>query len=291
MEVDTGLPGNSLMAHEESFFFLVALFLAVLSVAYGLPKRDRQLSMMAFAITVIPLLANQRRVAIAAFVIAALLLLIVFYVLEPRRRRTILSLLMLCAVIAPVYGLATWNSESLIAMPTQAIKSQFAPDQRDASSDRYRDIENVNLRATAAENPLLGIGFGLPMTQEQILPDIRGSYEWYLHLPHNNLLWLAMTTGMLGLSTFAWFIASALLKTVAAIRAAAGDPRLCALYVLSLLSTAMFLTFALYDQGLMSQRVCLFMGVQFGLLAMLPHLLQPLENVFEPLPQLTKAGP
>ena len=53
------------------------------------------------------------------------------------------------------------------------------------------------------------------------------------------------------------------------------DPHLRALFMLSLLSTAMFLTFALYDQGLLAQRVCLFMGVQFGLLALAPRLAQP----------------
>ncbi len=212
VEVDTGVPGNALMAHEESFFFLLALFLAVLSVMYGFPKRERQLSFAAFVLTVIPLLANQRRVAIAAFVIAALLLLAVTYALEPRRRRTIVSLLLLAAVITPVYGFATWNTDSLIAMPTQAIKSQFAPDPRDASSDQYRDIENVNLRATAKQNPLLGVGFGVPMTQEQILPNIRSSYDWYLYLPHNGLLWLAMTMGLLGLVAFLWLIAHVILQ-------------------------------------------------------------------------------
>jgi O-antigen ligase len=274
VEVDTGLPGNSLMAHEESFFFLIAAFMAVLAVVYGLPKRDRQLSLMAFVITVLPLLANQRRVAIAAFVITTVLLVIVLYALEPQRRRSIVSLLTLCALIIPVYGFATWDNDTVIAMPTQAIKSQFAPNGRDASSDKSRDIENVNLRATAEESPLLGVGFGVPMTQEQILPNIRRSYTWYLYLPHNNILWLAMTMGLLGLSSFGWLIASVLKQTVGAIRASASEPQFRAVYVLSLLTTAMFLTFALYDQGLLSQRICLFMGVQFGLLALAPRLAQ-----------------
>src|SRR5690606_22430492 len=104
VEVDTGLPGNSLMSHEESFFFLVALFLSVIATAFRFPKRDRQLSFMAFAITLVPLLANQRRVAIAAFVLATLLLLIVLYMTDPKRRRTILSLLLVCALVTPVYG-------------------------------------------------------------------------------------------------------------------------------------------------------------------------------------------
>lgn len=274
VEVDTGLPGNSLMAHEESFFFLLAVFLGVLSVLYHFPRRDRQLSLMAAAICLVPLLANQRRVAIAAFVICLLLLMFLMYALEPQRRSTILRMVMLMALIAPMYGALTWNNDSLIAMPTQAIKSQFAPDPRDASSNRYRDIENVNLRATAAQNPLLGVGFGVPMTQEQILPNIRSTYEWYLHLPHNGLLWLAMSTGLLGLTAFTWLVSHAILQAVAALKVLHGDTRYRALFVLSLLSTAMFLTFVLYDQGLMSERIGLFTGVQFGLVAIVPRLLR-----------------
>ncbi len=278
VEVDTGLPGNSLMAHEESFFFLLALFLAVLSIAYHFPKRDRQLSLLAFGVTILPMLANQRRVAIAAFVIATLLLVLVTYVLEPHRRRGIISVLLVLALVMPVYGFATWHTDSLIAMPTQAIKSQFAPDPRDASSDQYRQIENVNLRATAKQSPLLGIGYGLPMTQAQILPNIRSSYSWYLYLPHNGLLWLGMTMGLLGLTAFAWLISHAVLKTIAAIKVTGDQPYLRALFILSLLSTAMYMTFALYDQGLLSQRVSLFMGVQFGLLALLPRLIGTQEQ-------------
>jgi O-antigen ligase len=275
VEVDTGLPGNSLMAHEESFFFLLALFLAILAFAYDFPKRDRHLSLLAFGLTILPMIANQRRVAIAALVIAMLLLVLVTYVLEPHRRRAIVSTLLLLALVLPVYGFATWNTSSLIAMPTQAIKSQFAPDQRDASSDQYRDIENVNLRATAKQSPLLGIGFGLPMTQAQILPNIRSSYSWYLYLPHNGLLWLGMTMGLLGLTVFSWLMAHVILKTVAAIKATADNPHLRALFILSLLAVAMYMTFGLYDQGLLSQRISLFMGVQFGLLALIPRLAGP----------------
>jgi O-antigen ligase len=120
------------------------------------------------------------------------------------------------------------------------------------------------------------------------MPNIGSTYEWYLHLPHNNLLWLAMTTGVLGLSIFAWFIASVVLKTVAAIKATAGDSMVQALFVLCLLSTAMFLTFALYDQGLLSQRVCLFMGVQFGLLALVPRLTQQVNEAPSGVLQLSK---
>src|SRR5690606_2223875 len=116
-----------------------------------------------------------------------------------------------------------------------------------------------NLRATARENPLLGVGLGVPMTQEQVLPNISATFEWYLFMPHNGFLWLGMTTGIAGIAALAWLFSHAILKTLAAVRSVGDDPRLRALYMLSLVTIAAFLTFAVYGQGLMNQRLGLFM--------------------------------
>ncbi len=39
------------------------------------------------------------------------------------------------------------------------------PDPRDAASNAWRDLEAINVRATIASDPLLGIGFGRPFLQ------------------------------------------------------------------------------------------------------------------------------
>jgi hypothetical protein len=263
---ETGVPGNALMAHEESFFFLLVTFIAVVAYLLRLPKADRRLSLYTLAIVAVPFLANQRRVAIAALVIGLVLTIVILYAIDPERRRAILRGAMVAALILPVYLFVTWNATALYALPAQAIKSNFSPSERDASSNAYRDIEDLNLKATASRTPLLGEGFGVPMTQRERLPDIGDSFEWYLYLPHNNLLWLGMATGVIGLAAFAYFAVSAGLAEVLAIKATGADPYYQALFFVSLLTLCAFLAFALLDQGLMSQRLCIFTGVLLGLL-------------------------
>jgi O-antigen ligase len=202
-----------------------------------------------------------------------LIAVIVLYTLAPEMRRALLAAVVIAMAVLPLYTYAMWNNTSLIAMPAQSVKSAFAPDNRDEASNDYRDIENTNLRATVQESPLTGIGFGLPMTQVELLPDISDGYTWYLHLPHNSFLWLAMTAGLLGIAAISYLMVSAVTKTVAAIRDTWQEPYLRALFVLVLLAIGSFLMFALYDQGLMSERLGTFVGILLGLVALAPRFL------------------
>ena len=152
------------------------------------------------------------------------------------------------------------------------VKSTFEPNQRDASSNDYRKIEDTDLKATAKSDPLLGIGFGRQIEQAVPLPDISATYTWYLYLPHNGYLWLGMTTGLIGLVAYEYLMGAAVLKYVAAIKATAAQPEVRALFVLSLLSLVAFAVFVLLDQGIFSKRLAIFVGVQLGLLALAPSL-------------------
>ena len=105
------------------------------------------------------------------------------------------------------------------------------------------------------------------MKQDRLLPDISAAYGWYLYLPHNNLLWLGMTMGLLGLVAFLYLMASVALQSVGALMASQ-DAEHRLLYALGLASLIAFLIFALLDQGLLSQRMDIFMGVIMGLLAL-----------------------
>jgi hypothetical protein len=268
--VETGVPGNALMAHEESFFFLLALFLTGIAYLFRLPQRDRRLCLLTMVIVLIPFLANQRRVSIAALVLGLLLVAMILYILDTERRQAIKRIVLWGLLLAPVYSFLFWGSTSLPAIPLQAVKSEFAPSDRDASSNAYRDIENANLRLTTKDNPLFGSGFGIPMRQEQRLPIDPRSFEWYLYQPHNNLLWLGMATGLFGLTAFLYFVARTTLVHVAALRLA-DAPERRALYLLGLVAWAGFLAYALLDQGLLSQRMAVVMGVLLGLVASVPN--------------------
>ena len=78
----------------------------------------------------------------------------------PNRRMLIGALAFLMATVGPVYYQIFKNSDATIAQPARAIRSQFAPDERDLSSNLYRDAENLDQLATIKLNPVFGYGYG-----------------------------------------------------------------------------------------------------------------------------------
>ena len=52
------------------------------------------------------------------------------------------------------------DSTAPVGAPARAIVSAFQPTGDRADSNLYRQMEDVDTQSTAAQNPLLGIGFG-----------------------------------------------------------------------------------------------------------------------------------
>lgn len=268
----TGIDGmNSLMAHEESFFFLGIIVLAAVAFLYGAPKGQHLFAVLAVPVVLLPLLANQRRAATLALVIAFALLFLITVFLVATRRRTLLALLVLGAAVLPIYVTASWGTQSLAAEPVRAVKSGISPESRDLASNEYRDAENFNLEYTVRSSPALGIGFGKEMTTVWAMPDISEEYAWYKIAPHNTILWLMMTTGIIGFIVFWYFIGSAVLVALQSARSlAARVDKGVAIYAVLMLVA--LLVSALLDQGLLSMREMLFMGVLLGAALSLPRL-------------------
>ncbi len=262
---------NSLMAHEESFFFLAVILLAVVQLLYGSPGKQRVLALSAMGVVLLPLLANQRRASSLALLVGLLALFLITYGLLRERRRLLLGLLVVGAVAMPIYGAVFWNSTSLIAEPVQAIKSGFEPDERDDASNAYREAENVNLEFTVRESPIVGIGFGKEMVMHWPLPDIGEFFAWYTIVPHNTILWVMMTTGIVGFIAFWYWIGVTFVQGCLAARRLVERQNLgLAVYGITML--AAMLVVALYDQGLLSMRITIFMGILVGLTMISPRL-------------------
>lgn len=262
---------NSIMAHEESFFFIALLLLAAVQLLYGSSGKQRTLTLLAVPAVLIPLLANERRVGALAIVVAVAALFLLTYVLVRERRRLITTLLIVSAVVVPIYGVAFWNSDGLAAEPVQAIKSGFEPDERDFASNTYRDAENINLEFTVRESPVVGIGFGKEMVMHWPLPDIGASFAWYRIVPHNTVLWVMMTTGILGFIVFWYWVAVTFIHGCLAARRLVSRKNL-GLAVYGIVMLTVMLMFALFDQGLLSMRVTIFVGILLGITLMSPRL-------------------
>ena len=70
---------NSLMAHEETFFFLLALLGVLASFVFRGLNVDRKVWLMTAVLVFLPMLANERRAGIAALVMGVALLLFLAY--------------------------------------------------------------------------------------------------------------------------------------------------------------------------------------------------------------------
>ena len=266
------IPGvNSLMAHEESFFFIALLLLAAVQLLYGAPRKQKALTFLSIPFVMIPFLANHRRAGVIALLVGLAALAIISYGLLRERRKLIVSLLVLSAVVLPLYGALFWNNTGLVGEPVQAIKSGFQPDERDFASNAYREAENVNLEFTVRKSPILGIGFGKEMVMQWPLPDIGQFFAWYRIVPHNTILWLMMTTGIIGFILFWYWIGTSILQGCLAVRQlVTGELRGLAVY--GILMLIVLLIFALLDQGLLSMRAALFVGILLGAVFAIPRL-------------------
>lgn len=262
---------NSVLAHEESFFFAAFYLALAIALLVGVSGRLR-LAGFALALPItMAFLANDRRAAVVALVLTFAGLLLLGRALFPGCRRLLTTVGLLAVVVLPVYLGAFWSNDGLVGQPAQAIRSGFEPDERDFSSNEYRRAEAVNLEQTFRQNVLFGVGFGVPMTEVEELPDISELNPWYLLVPHNTVLWLLAALGIVGFLAFWNFIAAVIVGGLhIARRLASAELRGFALF--AVLATAAFLVIGYLDQGLFSARMGLFVGIVLGALVRLPDI-------------------
>jgi len=99
-----------------------------------------------------------------------------------------------------LYGAVGWRSSNPIFAPIQALQSVSDPES-DASAE-WREHENFNLIYTLTYHPFLGSGFGHEYIEAWYLPDISSTYPQYKYNPHNTILSLLNSAGLLGFAGF-----------------------------------------------------------------------------------------
>ena len=142
-------------------------------------------------------LISQRRAAVVALAAALLLLGLMMWKVNRRLLRRIAPFV---AVLVVGYLGAFWNNEGIVGFPAQALKAVISPTQvgeKDQSSDGYRIVENLDIMATIHAKPITGLGFGQRFYRPFPLPDI-SFFPFYEYLPHNNVLWMWIKTGIGG---------------------------------------------------------------------------------------------
>lgn len=214
------LGGNeAILAHEDSYF-LVMLIVAAAAILVWHRRRRLLIALAVVApLSGLVMLENHRRVGVIALV-PALAVIAVLGAFSERRLRVKI------AAVAAVAGLAYagflsvyWEHEyGVAAQLVRPVHSLVEPDQRDLSSNLYRQNEDANLIFTYQSSPLIGVGFGLPMSVVFPLADISQQYPFWQFIPHNSVFWIAMRMGLLGMITFWGLVGMAVLTGTRALR-------------------------------------------------------------------------
>jgi O-antigen ligase len=260
---DTYPPPEAILGHEEAFFFSLFILLTAGLWLFGIRGRLRRVASALLPFVFIADLANQRRTAWTITAAGLVLLVICAWVSCPERRRRILGFAVAVTVVSGIYLPAFWNSTGMAAEPARAIRSAFAPDARDDSSDLYRDVESLDLGIDIRQSTPLGYGFGRPIPHPVPLPFDAHSIDPLIdYIPHNGILYLWFRAGVAGALSF-WFVIGA--ATVLACRLVRGADRHLALVGAFALWTLMAYVIAGWlDAGVTNYRTGVFVGCVLG---------------------------
>ena len=136
-----------------------------------------------------------------------------------------------------------------------------APDDRDESSNQYRDIENFNVQSMISAAHSTGAGFGQRINYFGLV-DLTETATMLEYVPHNGVLYLWLRMGILGVATFAVFVAQAVISAVRL----AGSRRRDAAMVGAITASVLFGYVAMggTDMGFFWFRNALAMGLLIG---------------------------
>lgn len=196
-------PGTEFMtSHQDSILFAAASTWLIAHLLEQPSKKFVIANVLIQPVILLGMVANDRRLV---WVELALGLAVVFLLgrwswLKFRLLR--LGISAIPAVLA--YVAVGWQTAGTgIFKPVGTLKSMA--DSKSDGSSLWRDLENYNLNATLATNPLTGTGLGHPFVQLVALPDVTSVYPLEPYIPHNSMLGLWAYTGYIGFTTW-WLV-------------------------------------------------------------------------------------
>ena len=256
---------EAILAHEESFFFGIFVFLTL-----GLWVFRQRGALRVVATTLLPAvlvadMANSRRDAFVILGAGLLVFTVLAYFALPERRQAIRWVVVASVLVGVVYTAALWNGSGLAAEPARALKSVISPDPRDALSNQYRLEEDANLGFMIRDSTPLGTGFGAPIDYGRVpivnIENVDSFIDW---VPHNGVLYVWMRMGIPG-ELVLWLLVIAVLRmAVRAVRS--GDPEVALLGGLVASAAVAWVTMGYTDMGFYWFRMAIAFGVLVGLL-------------------------
>ena len=272
------LPDQGVGSHEEAFFFDCFEMLLIILSFCNIQKHLRRVMCFLLPIVVLGNLATNRRAGTAAIIIVMPILLLAAHRVLPKYRKGIAAFGLAIIILGPLYYFTFRHSESMLGQPARAIASQFDPDARDAGSNAYRDAENADLVATIHLAPLQGYGYGKRMLHVAPIADISKLYDWWDIITHNQVLWVWMRTGTLGMVAFWMMVSAIIIYACRTIRSESATAEVKAIGIFTMMVICMLMFFGLLDLQFTNYRDMLFGGFWVGILVNASRLTPPLPT-------------
>ncbi|MCC6173978.1 MAG: O-antigen ligase family protein [Chloroflexi bacterium] len=264
------IPVEYFYNHEVVIYLSVILLQVLVAWVVRGPLWIRLLGLAVSPIVVYTMLATQRRAGYIALFVGFVAISIPWVI---RHRKALLLIFVPGILVTAIYLPVFWNNTGMLGQPARAVRSLSEPDERDASSNAYRDLEKINVQETIRANPLFGVGFGRQFTFYVPLPDLSWWPFWHYE-PHHNILWIWLKTGAFGFIVF-WVVMLGAL-TLAVDRAVRfDDPILQSFAYVTIATVSITLVFCYVDLGLTNGRVTVFLGVLLGTLSVLDRVEMP----------------
>jgi hypothetical protein len=272
-----GSAQESWYAHDSVVVWGLLIMLAFARIAFGGPRWQRIFGPILLAVTAYTMLASQRRAGYIAVMIAfaAFALVLLF-----AKRRAFFAIAVPIILATAIYMPMFWNNTGTLGQPARAVRSLSQPDSRDASSNLYRDLEAINVRATIASDPLIGIGFGVPFLQVVTLPDI-SVFPFWNYEPHHDVLWVWMKVGAVGFILFFTVMGRGLMRATR-LTLELSDPNARVFAIVTLSAVVMSLVFCYVDLGLTGSRVPVVLGTLLGTVSVFDRIYSKRATQIEP---------
>jgi hypothetical protein len=255
-------------AHENVVLLGVGLIVGAVMLLRAGGDLSRLL-IVGYELLLLAAMGSMGRRSATLVVLAALI--IVVALLFTKRPALALVLTVGGGVVMSGYMAIYWNqSYGAAAQPARAVRGLLDDSTaRDLSSDTYRDIETENVLATIGVSESFGVGFGREFYFFRPLPDLTTFWPLQHFTPHNNVLWLWLKMGIVGISVALTVWALALSRCIRAVREAP-HRELPVVPVVLAATLVILLTYNTVDIGLVGTRSIAPLAIALALAFALP---------------------
>jgi hypothetical protein len=266
------IPDQGVGSHEEAFFFGAYTVLLIVLPLCGVEKKLQKAMWLMLPLVIVGNMVTNRRAGTAGLTVALIMLFPAAWLCFPQRRKVIVTTALTFMIAFSIYYPIFRNKTGMFSLPARAFKTQFEPDtnnERDRSSNDYREAENACLMATIKQSTtttLFGFGYGKRMLHVAQIADITKLYEWWDILPHNQILWIWMRTGLCGFLAFWMMIGSIHFEIGKVLRRPKSDAHDKAIAMFVLIILANLIMFGMLDLQLSNYRDMILSGLFVGIL-------------------------